>query len=196
MAQPSKNGASAKKKSVRKKVVSKRPSDPKRSGASETPKPKRKYVCEQKRKRSHPEYGTSKLEDRFATNFLDKLGIPYKYQYKAESIGRYFDFRIMPNGPIIEINGSYWHGDSRLYEEHELNRTQKRNIKVDEIKKKWCDRNGIPIIYLWEKDINGEPDKVMAYLKDMLSRYVKEKPIKKSVKNEKLIRTCSESEQS
>ena len=65
----------------------------------------------------HPKYGTSKLEARFARDFLDKLGVKYVYQYEAKSIGRFFDFRILPYGPIIEVQGSYWHGDKRLYEE-------------------------------------------------------------------------------
>ena len=35
------------------------------------------------KERKHPEYGTSKLEDRFAKDFLDKLGIVYETQYKT-----------------------------------------------------------------------------------------------------------------
>ena len=121
----------------------------------------------------HPKYGTSKLEERFAREFLDKLGVKYIYQYKAESIGRYFDFRIEPKGPIIEINGSYWHGDSRLYEEKDLNSVQKHSRKVDEYKQQWCSRNGIPLIYIWEKDINKNPEGVMNFLRDVLKNYIK-----------------------
>lgn len=125
------------------------------------------------RKKVHKqEYGTSKLEEKFAHDFLDKIGVEYVYQYKAESIGRYFDFRIMPKGPIIEIQGSYWHGDSRLYEEKDLNATQRRDIKIDELKKKWCTRNGIPIIYIWELDINKNPKMVLNYLKEVLKPYL------------------------
>lgn len=125
------------------------------------------------RKKAHKqEYGTSKLEEKFAHDFLDKIGVEYIYQYKAESIGRYFDFRIMPKGPIIEIQGSYWHGDSRLYEEKDLNATQRRDIKIDELKKKWCTRNGIPIIYIWELDINKNPKMVLDYLKEVLKPYL------------------------
>ena len=122
-----------------------------------------------------PKYGTSKLEERFAKEYLEKLGIEYIYQYEAHSIGRFFDFRIMPNGPIIEIQGSYWHGDKRIYEEKDLNRTQKRNIYVDEIKRKWCLMNGIPIIYIWEKDINSDPEGVLNFLRDKLKKYIKNK---------------------
>ena len=127
-----------------------------------------------KRVFTHPKYGTSKLEERFAREFLDKLGLKYTYQYEAQSIGRYFDFRIEPKGPIIEIQGSYWHGDSRLYEEKDLNATQKRSRKIDEYKKKWCSMNGIPLIYIWEEDINKDPEGIMKFLRDVLKNYIKD----------------------
>lgn len=143
------------------------------------PKPKPKNTIGDKKKKKHPEYGTSKLEDRFAREFLDRLGLKYIYQFKAESIGRYYDFRIEPRGPIIEIQGSYWHGDKRLYEEEDLNKTQKRNIKVDEKKKKWCEMNGIDLIYVWEKDINENPEKVMRFLRLRLKKFLPETKKKK-----------------
>lgn len=132
-----------------------------------------KKKVEKKKRRIHPEYGTSKLEERFARDFLEKIGVEYIYQYKAESIGRYFDFRIMPNGPIIEIQGSYWHGDSRIYEEKDLNRTQKRSRYVDDLKKRWCKMNGIPLICIWEKDINSDPEGVIKFLREKLKKYIK-----------------------
>lgn len=164
MSQPTRNGVKnvkPDKPKKKKKIVDER-IPPKKNV-----KPKKKWY-----QREHEEYGTSKLEERFAKNFLDKLGVKYVYQYKAESIGRYFDFRILPRGPIIEIQGSYWHGDPRLYEEKDLNKTQKRDIKVDEYKKAWCDRNGISLIYIWELDINKHPEKVMYCLKVALEPYI------------------------
>jgi very-short-patch-repair endonuclease len=144
----------------------------KRKHIERTKASKIRYVRE--RMKGKQEYGTSKLEERFARDFLDKLGINYTYQYKAESIGRYFDFRICPDlrGPIIEVQGSYWHGDPRIYEEKDLDRTQKRDIKIDELKRKWCRTNGIKLIYVWEKDINESPSSVMKYLKEELKPYL------------------------
>lgn len=130
------------------------------------PKTKHKRVW---RKPVHKEYGTSKLETRFASEFLDKLGVEYQYQFKAVDIGRYYDFRIIPDGPIIELQGSYWHGDPRLYEEKDLNKVQKRTRRIDEYKEKWALAHGIPIYYIWEKDINEKPKFVMDYLKKILN---------------------------
>jgi hypothetical protein len=124
-----------------------------------------------KRAVHHPKYGTSKLEEDIARDFLDKLGVKYVYQFETD-IGRWFDFKII-NGPIIEIQGSYWHGDSRIYEEKDLNKIQKKNIQVDAYKQKWALSHGIPIYYIWEKDMKESPDKVMAFLKEIL--YIEEK---------------------
>lgn len=54
------------------------------------------------------EYGTSKLEDKFAKEFLDKLGVNYIRQFKAESIERYYDFYLVDSHILIEIDGDYW----------------------------------------------------------------------------------------
>ena len=142
---------------------------------------KKPQVKKTKTVKKHPQYGTSKLEEDFAHNFLDKLGVKYTYQFEAKDIGRFFDFRI-EDGPIIEINGSYWHGDPRLYESENLNRVQKKNISVDKIKEKWALLHGIPIYYIWEKDIKEDAKKVMNFLKEILYLHNKKKSINEKKK--------------
>lgn len=161
-------------KTVKKRINSASSKQDERLPSQKNPKSRNAW-----KKRPHPEYGTSKLEEKFAKEFLDKLGVKYIYQFKAESIGRYYDFRIIKEttygkilGPCIELQGSYWHGDKRIYEEKDLNAIQKKNIRVDEIKRKWCSRNGIPLIYVWEKDIRSNPDVVLNYLRDILKKFI------------------------
>lgn len=125
---------------------------------------------EVKKKKPHPKYGTSKLEDYFAENFLNVLGVKYVRQYEAKEIGRFYDFKI-ENGPILEINGSYWHGDKRIYEEKDLNSVQKKNIYIDNIKRRWAENNGIEIYYFWEKDIHENPEQILLTLKEILKKY-------------------------
>ena len=124
------------------------------------------------RMKGSQEYGTSKLEERFAHDFLDKLGVDYVYQFKAISIGRYFDFRICPDlhGPIIEVDGDFYHSYGLVYEQ--MNAMQKRNKKVDEIKNRWCAVNGVKLIRIWEHDINDHPKAVMEMLKKELKPYL------------------------
>jgi very-short-patch-repair endonuclease len=127
--------------------------------------------------RSHPKYGTSKLEEDFARDFLDKLGFKYIYQFEAKDIGRFYDFCILlkeENGLVpgniilIEIDGGYYHSDPRVVNENKLNPMQKHNKRVDEHKNKWALMHGIPLIRIWEKDIREKPNKVLEALKKIL----------------------------
>lgn len=133
-----------------------------------------------KKVRHHKEYGTSKLEERFAKDFLDKLGVKYIYQFKAESIGRYFDFFLPEENVLLEIDGDYWHSYGIIYEE--MTPTQKRNKRVDEQKDHWALINGIPLIRIWEHDINKHPEKVIKFLKEKLAT-AKEKKDKQDKHN-------------
>lgn len=130
--------------------------------------------------RKHPQYGTSKLEEDFAREFLDKLGVKYIYQMEAVSIGRWFDFYLPEHNLLIEIDGSYFHSDPRLIKEEDMNPMQKRNKRVDEYKDKWALAHGIPLIRIWEKDIRENPKMVMEELKKRL--YIQEKEIEKKNK--------------
>lgn len=114
--------------------------------------------------RRHPKYGTSKLEQDFARDFLDKLGLEYEYQFEAREIGRFYDFKC--NNVLIEIDGDYFHSNPLLFEENELNGMQKRNKRIDEYKDKWAVSHGYPIIRIWEHDIRHNPEKVMKMLKE------------------------------
>lgn len=127
-------------------------------------------------KKPHPKYGTSKLEKKFAKEFLEKLGIKYEEQFEAKDIKRYFDFKL--DGRIlIEVDGSYWHSYGKVYEE--MNPIQKRNARVDEIKNKWAHSNGYKLIRIWEHDINNNPQKVFEVLRKELNIVSKENDKKK-----------------
>ena len=146
-------------------------------------KPPIKKTSQVKKKRKHKEYGTSKLEEKFARDFLDKLKVNYVYQFKAESIGRYYDFYLPDNQLIIEIDGDYWHSKGLVYEE--MTPTQKRNRRVDKQKDHWALINGIPILRIWESDINKHPEKVREVLKERLYLSKEEKEIKERKKYRK-----------
>ena len=147
------------KKTVRKRTVSK------------VRKTTRKTV------RVHPKFGTSKLEEDFARDFLDKLKVRYVYQFEAKDIGRFYDFAIFldessgltPGSMILlECDGGYYHSDPRLVREENMNPMQKHNKRVDEYKDRWALMHGIPLIRFWEKDIRENPKMVMDELKKRL----------------------------
>ena len=120
------------------------------------------------KERKHPEYGTSKLEDKFAKEFLNKLGVKYEKQFKAESIGRYYDFYIPSCNTLLEIDGDYYHGYNLLYEEKSP--MQKKNARVDKSKDKWAKEHKIPLIRIWEHDINNNPNQTLEMLKSEISK--------------------------
>jgi very-short-patch-repair endonuclease len=130
-------------------------------------------------KRKHPEYGTSKLEERFAKEFLDKMGYQYEYQFKAESIGRYYDFYIKESNVLIEVDGDYYHSYNLM--EEEMSPMQKHNKWVDKQKDKWAAERGILLIRIWEHDINKNPEKVKQILRERVGEATK----KQQIKNEK-----------
>lgn len=132
------------------------------------------------KKRKHKEYGTSKLEQRFAKDFLDKLGVEYVYQFKAESIGRYYDYFLPKANCIIEVDGDYYHGYGLQHEEK--NPMQKHNEFVDKAKDEWALEHGIPILRLWEHDINNNPTKVMKELKKYIGKNTEKTILKENKK--------------
>lgn len=57
----------------------------------------------------------------------------------------------------IEIMGGYWHCDSRIYSFPKY-KMQENGIKKDKKKNEYLKNNNIPILYLWELDINKHLD--------------------------------------
>ena len=63
------------------------------------------------------------------------------------------------------------HSYGKVYEE--MNPTQKKNHRVDEIKNEWAAMHGYVLIRIWEHDIRNSPGKVLNFLKERL--YIQEK---------------------
>lgn len=149
-------------------------------------------IAQKTQGKKETKYGTSQLEKDFAREFLDKFGIKYIYEYEARDVGRYYDFAIItkkakyitenkeglqsiiqgiqyaPVDMLIEIDGSYFHGDPRFYNEKNLNAMQKHNKMVDKLKDEWAALHGIPLLRIWEYDIRHNPKKVL----DELKKYI------------------------
>lgn len=108
------------------------------------------------------------MEQDFAKDFLDKLGVKYVYQYEAKDIGRFYDFYLPEHNILLEVDGGHWHSDPRLVKESEMSPMQKHNRMVDKIKDKWALLHGIPLIRIWEMDIRKNPQEVLTMLKKRL----------------------------
>ena len=154
---------------------------------SKTVKKKRKPTREEiikknieRSKKPHPKYGTSKLEKKFAKEILEKLNIKYEEQFEAKDIKRFFDFYLPEYKTLIECDGDYYHSYGKVYEE--MSPMQKRNARVDEIKNEWAGSHGIPLIRIWEHDINENPEKVRKFLSERLGVISEELIIKENKK--------------
>lgn len=139
-----------------------------RSTAKKRPVSKRnhRYASKRRTSLSKPKYGSSKLEDRFAKDFLDKLGVKYIRQYEAKDIKRFYDFYLPEKRMLIEVDGDFFHSYGLVYEE--MSPMQKRNSRVDKIKNMWAGMHGIPLLRIWEHDINNNPEKVMRMLEQFI----------------------------
>lgn len=174
------------KQPVKKQLVTKKNAKRGDNGAKKTDKTIRNDLSKKAIKRKHhPQYGTSKLEEDFAHDFLDKLKLEYVYQFEAKDIGRFYDFYLPKSNILIEIDGDYWHGNREIYEEKDLKGFQKRAQRVDDYKNKWALLHGIPILRFWEHDIRKNPNKVMTELKNRL--YIQEKDKEKGRKHKKIL---------
>lgn len=100
----------------------------------------------------------SSLEEKFAKEFLDVLRVRYQHQYR---LGPYvYDFYLPEYNTLVEINGTYWHGDKRKFSE--LNPLQQKNKIRDMHKAASCP--GFKLLTLWELDIEYDPQSVMEFL--------------------------------
>lgn len=110
--------------------------------------------------------GTSKLEEKFAREFLDKLRVKYVRQWPMGKTGRFCDFAIEGHNILIEVDGDYYHGYGLLYEK--MDAIQKHNNAVDRYKNQWALEHNFKMVRFWEHEIRKEPSKVMAKLKRLL----------------------------
>jgi G:T-mismatch repair DNA endonuclease (very short patch repair protein)/uncharacterized protein YbaR (Trm112 family) len=114
-------------------------------------------------------YIVSKLEHKVAAE-LKTLGASFTAQYAfRDPLGRFaclVDFYFPELNAVLEVNGTYWHVDPRVYPEP-INDTQRRCLAKYERKIKLLGDLGVRVVEVWEQDLNqGTPQAVLeAYLK-------------------------------
>lgn len=87
-------------------------------------------------------------------NELDK-NFHIKQQYKILYEGKNYYFDGQVDNIIIEVQGSYWHADKRLYNENDViynGKTAKEIWQYDEYKKYIAEQNNFKILYIYEYD--------------------------------------------
>ena len=138
---------------------------------SSSSKPRRsKKRKRTRRKRKAFTATVSKIERRVG-EVLKSLRYKFQVQYPMFSTtGRckgIFDFYLDAHKVAIEVNGTFWHSDPRVYPDGPKYKTQRRNAKSWKRKLKQAKQRGIRIIVLWEKDLE-EADDIREYIKTVL----------------------------
>jgi G:T-mismatch repair DNA endonuclease (very short patch repair protein) len=114
-------------------------------------------------------YIVSKLEHKVAAE-LKTLGASFTAQYAfRDPLGRFaclVDFYFSELNAVLEVNGTYWHVDPRVYPEP-INDMQRKCLAKYERKIKLLGDLGVRVVEVWEQDLNQDtPQAVLeAYLK-------------------------------
>lgn len=102
---------------------------------------------------------------------LDSLNIEYKSQFEISN--NRFDFYLPHFNLFIEANGDYWHGNTKYYQQNELNnyqlQGQLRDFKKNQLAKKLKKK----ILFFWEFEIN-ERMNIIKYLLKNLDTHIPE----------------------
>jgi very-short-patch-repair endonuclease len=101
---------------------------------------------------SQMRFKMNKLENKVAEKLMD-MGLD-EFIYSVILNYMQFDFGCKNKKILIEVNGSYWHGDPRIYHSDKLNLTQQIIKEKDINKLKWAQEHELVMFTIWEKDIN------------------------------------------
>lgn len=99
---------------------------------------------------------TSSLETKIAM-MLDELGIKHTRQhFITDGVEKYmYDFKI--GNVILEVNGTYWHADPRVYSPKDMNKTMGMTSaqiwERDAKKRRIAVLKGFKFVTIWEIDI-------------------------------------------
>jgi very-short-patch-repair endonuclease len=83
-----------------------------------------------------------------------------------------YDMADRKNKKIIEINGTFWHADPRVYKEDEvlLSGLNAKSIwERDEIKIKYAEQRGWQVLTIWELDWCSNPSEVIKTIKSFIT---------------------------
>jgi hypothetical protein len=124
---------------------------------------------------THRESGPEKK----VREILISLNIPFKQEYRLSHRNKIksYDFFVYQYKMgieqlewqlLIEVHGDYFHSlcfFEGIKKRHKLNKMQKKNLRNDILKRKISKFNKIPIIYVWEKEINNNIEAVKDKIK-------------------------------
>ena len=124
--------------------------------------------------------------EKSVREILISLNIPFHQEYRVSHKNKIksYDFCIYEYKMgieqlnwrlLIEVHGDYWHSlpfFEGIKKRHNLTKIQKKNLRNDILKRKICKHNKIPIIYVWENEINNDLNSVKQKIMNSIN-YIK-----------------------
>lgn len=151
-------GRAAWKEGAKKTVVTRRQRD--NYVKSEATRAKLSEAVARHLARSQGTFASSKIEGVVARE-LDALGIGYERQFVfRDPQGRFsavVDFWLPATRTALEVNGTFWHADPRVYKAGSLCPIQQRAVVKYERKLQTLRELNVPVCEVWEMDLKKEP---------------------------------------
>ena len=114
-----------------------------------------KYKWERKK----PGGNSQSIPEKQTCAILDKIGVAYTKEYSLGNF--YYDIHVTGTSLLIEVQGDYWHANPEIYlDKEKINQTQRANVRRDHYKRRFAKESGFYTLYIWEKDLKGDLDKV------------------------------------
>ena len=117
-------------------------------------------------------------------DYLDKNQIPFKVEFKlpkGETSFYSYDILIEP-ALIIEINGDYWHGNPKIYDENDLILKGSSGEKLvsdkwveDALKIETAENAGFSVLVIWENDWKNNFENIECMIWDEINENQKYK---------------------
>jgi G:T-mismatch repair DNA endonuclease (very short patch repair protein) len=114
------------------------------------------------------------LPEQFIFSFLTEEDIIFRNEKYINNMKWRVDF-LLKRDIIIEVQGDYWHGNPRIYNESILNKVQKINIDNDKHKAEWILAKGYTLFHIWEMDIYNNFEKIKGIIQKIVKGEFNEK---------------------
>lgn len=136
------------------------------------------YTEEQKERSRQSLLERLKKDDRLETSIQKKIDIILKensIEFEREKIFGYYsvDNYLPQCDGIIEVMGDYWHSSPLRYnlDGYLINEMQQKQLHRDKLKYSYITNHySIPILYLWESDINENPELCKQLINEYISK--------------------------
>lgn len=109
-------------------------------------------------------------------SYIQEHPIKYKNFYKVYDFLCHHEDETKLYTCLIEVHGDHWHGYDFYFEGvqySKLKKIQKRNMRNDKIKSSIAKELGIPLLWIWEKDLKDRKDFVIQQIKDFIAENTK-----------------------